>query len=78
MTPDNPDARLATERAARLLGGAESLREQTGAAIPSTRVGEVQRDRSAAAKVLEASRFAAEIGRGRIYDPVELIAELPS
>jgi hypothetical protein len=66
------------ERAARLLGGAEALREQTGAAIPSTRVDEVQRDYAAAEKLLGAAGFAAEIERGRTHDPVEIIAGLPS
>jgi predicted ATPase len=62
--------------AAQLLGAAESLREQTGAAIPATRIDEVQRDRSAAAEALGASRFAAEIEQGRLSDAATIVAGL--
>jgi tetratricopeptide (TPR) repeat protein len=66
------------EHAASLFGVAESLREQTGAAIPSTRVEEVQKDRSAAATALGPSQYAVEFERGRQTDPASVVAELAS
>jgi predicted ATPase len=66
------------ELATRLFGAAESLREQTGAVIPSTRVDEVLTDRTAAATLLGESQFATEIERGRTSDLAQIIADLGS
>jgi hypothetical protein len=61
-----------------LFGATDSIREQTGAAIPSTRVDEVQRDRAAAATVLGESRYLTEVDRGRALDLALVIQELAS
>lgn len=62
--------------AARLLGLAKSMREQTGSSIPGTRLAEVTQDTEAARAALGEETLAVKMAEGAKLDPIDTITQL--